>query len=238
MRKHLALLPLLCAFTGTSHAANDIDSLTALVQPQFRDLSEDLGAALSYRGVIPAEPLGITGFDVGLEVSATSIENTSAWDLASSGDAPDTLYLPKLHVHKGLPFNIDLGAFYTSIPSTNITVWGGELRYAILEGGVALPAVAVRGTFSALNGVDQLDLDTKGLELSVSKGFAMLTPYAGIGTVRVTSTPNVAGLSEETFSLDKIYAGLNVNLGLFNIDVEGDKTGDNSSYSVKLGLRF
>lgn len=238
MKKNLTLFLLLTAASGPALADNDIDSLSNLVQTEFKLLSEDLGSAISYRGVIPAEPLGITGFDLGLEVTATSIENTAAWDLASSGDAPSTLYLPKLHVHKGLPLNFDVGAFYTSVPSTNIRLWGAELRYAIMEGGVALPAVAVRGTYSSLDGIDELDMDTKGLELSISKGFAMLTPYAGIGTVRVTSTPHVVGLSEESFSHSKVFAGVNLNLGLLNMDLEGDKTGDNTSYTLKLGWRF
>ena len=34
--------------------------------------------------------------------------------------------------------------------------------------------------FAARGAVDGLDLDTRGVELAVSKGFAFLTPYAGI----------------------------------------------------------
>jgi len=35
-----------------------------------------------------------------------------------------------------------------------------------------------------------------------------------------------------------VYAGLNVNLGLINLAVEADRTGDATSYGLKGGVRF
>jgi len=46
--------------------AGDINNIPALSQPNFRLLSEDLGAALSYKPLTPTAPLGITGFDLAL----------------------------------------------------------------------------------------------------------------------------------------------------------------------------
>ncbi|MEW5755513.1 MAG: hypothetical protein AB1810_04360 [Pseudomonadota bacterium] len=234
------LAPLAALVLAQPALAADLD-ITGLAQGEFEKVSKNLAAALSYKAVTPAEPLGLPGFDLGLEVSSTEIDDSTLFDNAFSGDAPSSIIVPKLHAHIGLPFNLDIGAFITSVPSTNIKLVGGELRYSILEGGVAMPALAVRGTFSSLNGVDTLDFSTKGLELTISKGFAMVTPYAGVGTVRTTSDPNVTSgpsLSKESFSQTKLYAGLNFNMGLMNIALEGDKTGDFASYSAKLGFRF
>ena len=220
-------------------ATNDIDNLQSLVQTEFKSLSKDLGAALSYKPVSPAEPLGLTGFDIGLEVTGTELKHSDLWDKASSGSAPSTLLVPKLHLIKGLPLNFDVGVVYTKVPSTNISLLGGELRYAILEGGVASPALAMRGTYTKLSGVDQLDFNTKGLELSISKGFAMLTPYAGVGEEWVDSKPNAStGLSDESFQQTKYYLGANLNLGLMNFALEYDNTDSVNSYSAKLGWRF
>ena len=230
----------LAAFSVASpcFATDDIDNLQALVQTEFKSFSKDLGAVLSYKAVSPAEPLGLTGFDIGLEVTGTELKYSNIWDKASSGSAPSTVPVPKLHVIKGLPFNIDVGAVYTKVPSTNISLLGGELRYAFLEGGVATPAVAVRGTFTKLSGVDQLDFSTKGLELSISKGFAMLTPYAGVGEVWVDSKPKVTGLTKESFQQTKYFVGANVNLGLLNVALDYDNTDSVNSYTLKLGWRF
>lgn len=240
--KRTAIATALMAFAGTASAAADIDQLQNFTgteaQEQFRLFSEDLGAALSYKALAPAEPLGITGFDVGVEVTSTKLVNSETFEIAT-GENLSALPVAKLHVHKGLPFGFDVGGFYASVPGSNVDLTGLEVRYAILEGSVATPAVAVRGTVTRLSGVDQLDFDTRGVELTVSKGFAMLTPYAGVGKVWVNSDPNdVPTIESEEFSLSKVYAGANFNMGLLNLAVEGDKTGDATSYGLKLGFRF
>lgn len=219
--------------------AGDLDALILINQSDFRLLSEDLGATLSYKPLSPGEPLGVTGFDIGIEATATKLENSEIFDNAVTGTAPDTLYLPKVHLHKGLPFGIDIGASYSAVPDSNIKVWGAELRYAILKGSSSIPALALRASYSALDGVDQLKFNTTGVDLSISKGFAMFTPYAGIGKVWVRSTPDPSTLkTEEEFDVGKVFVGINMNLAVINIAVEGDKTGDATSYGLKLGWRF
>lgn len=236
MKKKLLLLCVSGCFTQTVWAANNINlSNFGAVQSDFKAFSEDMGSALSYKPITPPAPLGITGFDIGLEVTSTKMRNL---DLATNSSMTN-LVVPKLHVYKGLPLNFDIGAFYSSVPTTNIKFYGGELRYAILEGGVALPAVGIRGALTKLSGVNQLALSTKSLDVSISKGFAMFTPYAGIGRVWVDSTPDAAsGLTKETFQQGKVFVGGNLNFGLMNFALEYDKTGSAPSYSAKLGFRF
>ena len=237
--KHL-LLGLTIAMAIPAVANDDLDSIFALNQSQFRLLAEDLGAALSYKPLTPAEPLGLVlGLDMGIEVTATQIENKTELDIATSGDAPSTLIVPKLHVHKGLPFGFDVGALYSQVPDTNITLWGAELRYAIVDGSTVMPAIGLRASFTTLEGVDQLDLETRSLDISVSKGFAIFTPYIGIGTVWITATPqNIPSLTEEDFKETKVFGGLNVNLAILNLALEADTTGEALSYGAKVGLRF
>ena len=216
-----------------------IERLDLLTQEDFRLLSEDLGAAFSYRPQTPTEPLGITGFDIGIAVTAAKIQHQDILQKASSDTADATLVIPTLRVHKGLPFGFDIGAMYASVPGSNIKYYGGELRYAIVEGGVAMPAIGLRGSVSKLGGVDQLAMDTRGFDLSISKGFAFITPYAGIGRVRINSDPKgVPALQSESVSLGKAFVGLGVKLALLNFNLEADKTGDVKAYSVKIGLRF
>lgn len=238
MKKQLALLSVLGCLAQPVWAAN-INTLGNLVQPEFKLFSEDLGAALSYKAVTPPTPLGITGFDVGLEATYTELNSSSLWSKATNGgSALSSIVVPKLHAFKGLPLGIDVGAFYSAVPTTNIKLFGGELRYAILDGGVASPAVGIRGSLTKLSGVEQLDFSTKALDVSISKGFVMFTPYAGVGSVWVDSTPNVAGLAKESFRQNKVFLGGNLNMGLMNLALEADKTGSAQSYSVKVGLRF
>jgi len=226
----------------------DIKNLTADQQNVFRALSEDLSSLVSYKAITPAEPLGggltLIGFDVGLEVTATTPENDDVWgkDIVDDGDI-SVLLLPKVHAHLGFPFGIDVGAVYSTLPGSNLKYMGGEVRYSFVSGNTLIPAISLRGAFTTVNGIDELSFNTKSVELSVSKGFLMLTPYVGLGQVWTTSDPSVKvpgtnPLEKEEFNQPKLFMGVNLNLGLLNIAVEGDKTGDARSYSGKLSFRF
>lgn len=242
MKKYLAITCALACFAQPALAANDI-SLTnftgtaAKAQADFKSFSEDMGSALSYKAVTPAEPLGILGIDLGVEFSSTETKSLAT---ATGSSSTTSIIVPKLHVYKGLPLGIDVAAFYSSVPTTNIKLIGAELRYAILDGGIAMPAIAVRGAMTKLSGVDKFSFGTRSLDVSISKGFAMLTPYAGAGTVWVDSTPDatIPLLKKETLQMGKVFAGANLNLGLMNFDLEYDKTGKAASYSFKFGFRF
>lgn len=234
LRISLLTLSLFCA---SQTMAADIDSLNALAQSEFDSFTKDLTAALSYKAVSPAEPLGITGFDVGLELSVTHMKHDDLWQKAAGSDI-SYLPIPRLHAHKGLPFGFDVGATYTAVPDSNIRFFGLEAKYAILEGTMVTPAVAVRGTYTQLQGVSQLDFNTKGLELTVSKGLLNFTPYGGIGRIWSDADPHVAPLTSVSNQATKLFAGLNFNLLLGNVAVEWDRTGSNDTLSAKLGLRW
>ncbi|MBI3530861.1 MAG: hypothetical protein HY067_23190 [Betaproteobacteria bacterium] len=231
----------LALLTGAAvaFAGGTIDQLQNATQSEFRLLSEDLGAALSYKPLSPAEPLGITGFDIGVSANATSLEHGAVLEKVTSSSAPSTVVVPRIQAIKGLPLNIDIGASYAAVPGSNIKLIGIEAKYAILAGSVATPALAIRGSYTRLSGVDQLDFDTRGIDVSLSKGFTVVTPYVGVGTVWVTSTPkNIPSLTKETFRENKIFGGVNLHFALFNMAFEADKTGDATSYGAKVGLRF
>ena len=105
----------------------------------------------------------------------------------------------------------------------------------VIDGSTTTPAVGLRASTNQLTNVDNLDIDTKGLDISVSKGFVMFTPYAGAGVVRVSG--ETSGLRSST-TLNKFFVGVGMNLLALNVNIEYDKTGDVPSYSAKLGLRL
>src|SRR5205814_4211740 len=218
--------------------AFDINRLQNVAQGDFRLLSEDVGAALSYHPQTPTEPLGVTGFDVGLSLTMSKVANKDALSRASSSSVPSYIPIPTLRANKGLPLGFDVGLMYSKVPGSDIALWGGEARWAFIQGGIAAPAVGVRGTYTKLTGVDQLDMSTKGLDISASKGFLMLTPYIGVGRTWVTSTPHVANLGKEDFALNTFFIGAGFKLLLFNLNAEVDRTGESTAYSLKAGIRF
>ena len=240
----LLRLALIVSIALASLAANaaDLNQIGNLTQDEFHKLTQDLGAALSYKPLTPAEPLGLFGFDLGLAATSTKIQNSDVFKKAGA-DVSDVI-VPSARFNLGLPFGFDVGVMAGAAPSTNVRLYGGEVKWAFIKGSTVMPAIALRGSYTQLAGVDQLDFNTKGLDLSISKGFALFTPYGGIGKVKVTGTPKDIPLSfptppkEESLTQNKYFVGVNMNFVFVNVVAEADKTGDDTSYGLKLGFRF
>jgi len=216
--------------------AGDFSALGSLSQEEFRRVSEDLGAAFSYKGVTPAKRLGPVGIDVGVEITQTQLENSALFAKAGAGD-PGDLLVPKLHVNAGFFAGLDIGAFIGGSSELEATVFGMDLRYAILEDTLTTPAVAMRLSGTRTNGME-VRVGTLAADVMVSKTLTMVTPYAGAGIARVQAKPHGGTLGEETFNKGRFFGGVNLNLGVVNFCVEAEKMGDNSSYSAKVGFRF
>lgn len=223
-----------------SAQAVEFTTLSDLTQSEFNQLTKDLGAAASYKALASATPLGITGFDVAVHSAFTSIEYGSIWSKAAGGaDLPGTIPVPGIRIAKGLPFGIDIGATLTAVPKVSGRLAGVELRWAIVDGGLVTPAIGVRVAATQLSGVDQLRLNTTLAEVSISKGFAIITPYAGAGIVGTSAkAKGVSSLDSESVTQSRVFVGGHLNLGLFDITLEADRTGKTSSVSTRLGFRF
>jgi hypothetical protein len=226
------------AATGSAQGA-DFNAIGALNQSEFRAFSEDVAAAVSYKAMIPAEALGITGFDLSIAANATEVANREVLRKAAGGASiPKALPSVSVRAVKGLPFGLDIGVVASTLPGTNVRALGGELRWAFIEGGVLMPAVAVRVATMRLSGVDELKLQSNSIDLSISKGFTLLTPYAGIGYVDTRASAPGTGLQRESFGQTKVFAGLNIALAPLALVIEAEKTGDATGYGAKLAIRF
>ena len=217
--------------------AGDFPAIGTLTQDEFRGLSRDLGAAFSYKGITPATPLGVLGVDAGIEVTDTKLEHESAFSRAGAG-SDSHLLVPKLHIHKGLPGGFDVGAFVGGSSQVSAALFGADLRYAVLDDGLATPAVGLRVSGTRATGLGDLKVSTAAVDVMASKRFVALTPYVGGGVVRTWSTATGAHLHEERQNQGRYFAGVNVNLLAVNLAFEAERAGDNTSLSAKLGLRF
>lgn len=230
-------------FPSPSSAGDNVEFPTGYTQEAFEDLSREVGLIVSYSPAAPAEPLGITGFDLGGEVSVHKIDADNAyWIEAIGGEKPPEYWaVPRLHAQKGLPFGIDIGAVWAKVPGSNIGLVGGELKYAFVKGNAVMPAMAIRGHYSTLLGVSDMDVDAYGGDFSISKGLGFLTPYAGIGQVWISSkeTSDVPGLNLEKESLSEIkgFAGFKVRFFLVSFVAEASFS-NTPSYIGRLNLSF
>lgn len=228
----------LMLLSPAAHAVDfDFEIQPTATQGDFKDVAEDVAAILNSKSLTPAEPYGITGFGIGVFGTYVDTKNPDAWQNVI-GEEVDEIGMVGIVAQKGLPLGIDVGASYSFVPQADGKVLGLEVRYALLEGGVATPAVGLRGSYSKLSGFDDLKYDSYGVDLSVSKGFGPFTPYAGIGHVwSKFEVKNQLLLDDEDIDDVRFFIGLRLS-ALFGITPEYERIGDHDVFNLRIGFAF
>jgi len=148
------------------------------------------------------------------------------------------LLVPRITASKGFVLGT-ISASYAKVPDSNITVFGGALDVPIIRGGVATPTVAVRGVYSTLRGTENVyKLNTYGVEGFISKGIGPITPYAGVGRMRINATGNIPALSTTLRSsedINRFTLGVRISLLLPKIVLEATQA-EERSYAAKISF--
>ena len=198
-------------------------------QPQFDALMDEFGAITAYRAVAPATPLGILGIDVSLEATSGTYEGNS-------------VVLPKLKFQKGLIAGLDVAGYYStfSVPgdNANTTAYGVALTYAIMKGSTVAPAWNVRGSYTSTDVSGIVKSTTTGIDTSISKGFGPITPYVGVGMVKLNGVDPTATFNDYNADKTRYYYGVSLDMLALNLTFEGDSTNGTNSWSVKAGFRI
>ncbi len=238
--RRVALTVLLAVVVAVPAVAGDIVLTPELTEGQFETLAEVLSDAMIFPTAGAAEPLGVTGFQIlGLAGGPKVSDGDAWWRHGIAGDTTmGVASAERVVVRKGLPARIDLGAQAGRMFGDRF--WGGELRWALLEGGTISPAVGLRATYTRLDSA-ALDLDVTEVQLAVSKGFLMLTPYASVGYRRSSAEAVWTGPADEAIFAsvenDRATASAGVRLGLFPFQVLAEvRKGKEMSYFVGLGV--
>ena len=242
------------AFLGLSQAFADLD-LTELIgtaNEDIRSVIKTFALGGDYKAIHYAAPEGLViGLDVGIEITAIKIDDKFKDALTkmgnnAMGDIPGYLPLPRLNITKGLPVGFDVGfsILKVNLQGINILNYGGSIKYAILPGGAAIPAIAVRGTFNRGKYFDKIKTSTYGIEGLASMNFIFVQPFAGLGFQKGTgefddSLPGAAGLDlKPSVSQARFFVGATLQTGFFHIAAEADFGSEVKTYSTKLSLNF
>lgn len=246
MFKKIIIAAALSPLAAQASSENNLDFLKFNNQAQFKDFAKDLTGAFAQKTLVPAEPLGLTGFDVGISYSMSSFKNKTVMNNVSL-NPKDTMHTVGLHAVKGLPMGFDVGVDLVN-GMNNITTIGGSLSYAIMDGSMAFPAVNVKGFYNQSYDAKTVDFNSYGAELGLSKGFANITPFASVGLVNGEAkaasnaiydpTATLAAIKSESVSMMKYAVGVNVNLFAVDVMLGYNQIGEVPTYSLKAGFRF
>ena len=166
-----------------------------LSSSEFKSLARNLGQLNSFPAADKADNYGWTGFDVGLGYVGGALDTKASENLAVQ--APSFYNMGYVRAVKGFPFSIDVGLTYGKRLGGKQSMWGAEVKYAILSDGIATPAIGLRATYSQVSNLDIMNLKNAGLQLEISKKLPFVTPFGGLGYGFAMAQPldNVAAKS-------------------------------------------
>lgn len=182
-----------------------------------------------------AKPLGVIGFDIWVDAAVAPDFEDEVRPALTDGVPGDLLTIYRIGARKGLPWGIDIGASYGQALDSDLELLNAEVSWAILEGGAVTPALGLRFTGGRGSG-GAYDLDQYGAEVLLSKGFAVLTPYAGAGWSYSESTFERLG-GDLSFDTDRgfLYGGVILNLLIPKIAVEVEQ-GETLQGAVRVSI--
>lgn len=213
----------------------------AITQAQFSTFSRLVAQGIYATPVAPARAGGLLRFDIGVAATALPVDtNAEYWQLAVGDDftVSDHVVVPRLVASKGIGVATISGT-YSRVQGTDISVIGGALDVPIIDGGIVRPTLAVRAAYARLQGIDELDLATYGLEAFLSKGFGPITPYIAAGRTRSDAEARITDtitLSDEG-ATNRYTAGVMLSLFLPKIVVEATQA-EERSYAAKVSFGF
>jgi hypothetical protein len=183
-----------------ARAAASLTDLSGFAQDTVDSMVSTLVVGGSHRSYRPATNLGITGFDVGVDVTMISFPTAFTDALALGGTSaasmPTAFPVPRLNIHKGLPGGFDIGGSYIGLAGTSVIGFDAQWR---LINNVALPAVSLRAGYTSFSS-DEFFVKSSGFKFDVvaSKNLFLIDPYIGAGIEYGSGELNVSTLIADT----------------------------------------
>jgi hypothetical protein len=236
----------------SAHAYTDFNpgDLSALSDDNVKEMLKTAAIGTGHRAFQPAASLGVApGLDLGFEVIGIVIPDNfkTAISLATqqpTSQVPTVLPVPRLNIHKGFPFGVDLGFSYATYQQT-FTVWGFDAQWNFLKASKA----ALAGRFNY--GKSKLYfIETRNVTVDVlaSVGLIVIEPYVGTGFQNWGGDLNVSGATvglpggvsaSHSGSTGHVFAGVPLKLLFLHITGELDYSFTGlTTYGGKLSFTF
>ncbi|HEX7833090.1 MAG TPA: hypothetical protein VF787_25775 [Thermoanaerobaculia bacterium] len=231
-------------FGQSAFGNEDIEFQPGITQDEFATFSRLVAQGIYASPVEPAHARGLFGFDIGVAATAVPVDTeASYWQHSTIDDftVSDHVAVPRIVVAKG--FRVaTISAMYSKIPDTEIAVLGGAIDIPVINGGLVKPTLALRGSYAQLDGLDNFELKTYGVELFLSKGFGPVTPYAAIGRARSDATGQISAITavaipplRDEADSNRITVGVKLSLLVPKFVVEATQ-GEERTYAAKISI--
>ena len=202
---------------------------TPLTHADLAALAGEFGSVLRFRQVGDTATLPKGRVDLGVQFASAPIDTTSqTWNV--------TRFVGRF----GVSNRVDMGVWagYNSQASDGMA--GADVKIALLTQGPSMPvSLAVRPSFSSTLGAGDIYAATVGADLSVSRAFGAISPYAGIAATSSLAAERLQDIDFErqTDNGTLGYVGVAYAWRSLIAAVELEK-GTKVAYAVRIGTRF
>lgn len=229
-------------------AAQTFEFDPSITQTEFDRITMIVAESIFASPVDPPAQTGLLNFEVGLAATAIEVdESESYWTRSVADDVlvDGRLLVPRLVVIKGIGL-ASVSVSYGAINDSDANVLGGSIDLPLLRGGILRPSLAVRGVYSVMQGVDEADLTTYGVQALIGKGFGPVTPFAGYGRMFAQSEAFTTAPEgefappihlESDVEQDLVTVGAKIDLAFIKLVVEGNR-GEEWRYGARVAIGF
>lgn len=202
---------------------------TPLTSQDLAALAGEFGSVLRFRQLGDTATLPKGRVDLGVQLASAPVDTMNqTWNV--------TRFVGRF----GVSQRVDMGVWagYNSQASDGMA--GVDVKIALLTQGPSMPvSLAVRPSFSSTLGAGDIYAASMGADVSVSRAFGALSPYAGVAATSSLATERLADINFErqTDNSTLGYAGVAYTWRSVVAAVEIEK-GTKVAYAVRIGTRF
>ena len=196
---------------------------TSSIQQGYGIVVQQLGLAIANRPHA-ITTMGIHGFEMSLQNTVSFIDSTSyadgspsPWNLTFSDEsAPENLWIPTIHITKGLPFSLEIGGRTGMIQGDTGSIFGTYARFSPFEGYRRSPDVTFQTGYTGYIGNSELGLGTMDASMSIGKAipFGPLTgvnssifrPYVAAGMYWLRADPRLQPEQQSALGIGQVSA--------------------------------
>ena len=179
-----------------------------LAQERFARFASEFALAVTPMPADLNASVGDAGFSIAFTPQVAFIHPTQRFSDGLGHDvwpteAPKTgdsasLFLPTLHLRKGLPFSLEVGTDITYVAFSTMMGVSGSVKWTLVEGFQWFPDLAVRAFGGTVLGTGQLSIVTGGWDAGLSYRF----PLAGGAEAGLYGGFQMMGLNASSGNID------------------------------------
>jgi hypothetical protein len=170
---------------------------TAAIQQGYDIVVKQLGMAIANHPH-SVTSMGLHGFEMSVQNTVSFIDaaryadgSPSPWNLAfSNEEAPENLWIPAIHIKKGLPLSLEIGGRTGMIQGDTGSIFGTYVRCSPVEGYAKAPDITIQSGYTGYIGNADLAVGTMDLSMTIGKAIPF-GPLTGVNSSIIK--PFVAG---------------------------------------------